>query len=479
MKLASRIFLTTALVIVVLVAVAGWSLVAMDELIAANREIVTRMVPALRLESALQESVLSLLRLDTRYAVLRDTAYRALWNTRAERAEADLQALRPLLLSPAEVKRHVKAGAAFAVYRRRVEAHHAQLGDGRGPTAADEAGIRLAGARMQHSLDRLQGATYALLDRSQRSAARLERRTWRAIATVLPATAMILLLAAGLLALRLTRSLARLSAATTEVAAGSFAQPVGVRGRDEIATLAKAFNHMAERLREVDRLKEEFFSHISHELRTPLTAVREAVGLLRDGVPGALTAKQARLVEITGENTERVLRLVNQILDLSRLQAGLLPIDRRPIDLVRVVQRALEQVRPQAEARKLALDGDGTAARAEVVGDEERLLQLVLNLVGNAIRFTPEGGAVRLRVERCDGTVELAVEDTGPGIPPDALGRIFDRYWQARGTRGGTGLGLAIVKSIAELHGGQVHAESRDGEGSRFVVRLPAAEVAV
>lgn len=473
MRLASRIFLTTALVIVVLVAVAAWSLVAMDQLIAANREIVTRMVPALRLESGLQESVLSLLRLDTRYAVLHDEAYRTLWKTRAERARADLGAIRPLLPSVAEVKWHRKAMVAFDEYRRRVEAQHAQDDDEHRGGAGDD-GIRVAGARLQHSLDRLQHATYALLDRSQRAAGRLEQRTWRAITTALPATVLFVLFTAALLALRLTRSLARLSGATSELASGSF-HPVAVSGRDEIATLATAFNQMAERLREVDRLKEEFFSHISHELRTPLTAVREATQLLRDEVPGALAPKQARLVDIIGDNTERVLRLVNQILDLARLQAGLLGIDRRPVDLTRVVHRAVDQVRPQAEARQVALDTNG-AAPSEVLGDEERLQQLVMNLVGNAIRFTPAGGAVWLRIAQRPGDVELVVEDTGPGIPADALPRVFDRFWQARGTRGGTGLGLAIVKSIAELHGGRVHAESSDGRGSRFVVHLPAAD---
>jgi signal transduction histidine kinase len=472
-RLASRIFLATALVTAVLVAVAVWSLVAMDELVTANRQIVTRTVPAIRLETALHESMTALVRLETRYAVLRDAAYQALWSARIERSARDLEALGPLLVTRVEMKRHLKAKAAFARYRRVVEAQHARLGEVHEPIRLVASEVRRAAERARRSLQHLQAATFVALGRAERQAARLEQRTRSAVASALPATVIVALFAAAWLARRLTRSLADVSAATREVAEGSFAHPVVVRGRDEIATLAESFNRMAERLREVDRLKEEFFSHISHELRTPLTAVREAVHLLQDGVPGPLAPRQARLVDITGDNTERVLRLVNQILDLSRLQAGLLGLDRRPVDLPRVVQRAVEQVRPHADARGLVLESNGTGVGGAVIGDEERLLQVVLNLVGNAIRFTPAGGAVRLHVSEESDDVELSVEDTGPGIPPDALPRIFDRYWQARGTRGGSGLGLAIVKSIVELHGGRVRAESVDGQGSRFVVRLP------
>jgi two-component system sensor histidine kinase GlrK len=476
MRLASRIFLTTALVTAVLVAVAGWSLVAMDELVTANRQIVTHTVPAIRLETTLHESMATLVRLETRYAVLRDAAYRELWSARIERTTRDLDALRPLLVTRVEVKRHVKAQAAFARYHQVVEMQHAGLGDVHDPIRLVGSDVRRAAERARRSVQHLQGATFVALDRAERQAAQLEQRTRSAVASALPATVMLTLFAAFWLARRLTRSLADVSAATREVAEGSFAHPVVVRGRDEIASLADSFNRMAERLREVDRLKEEFFSHISHELRTPLTAVREAVHLLQDGVPGPLEPRQARLVDIIGGNTERVLRLVNQILDLSKLQAGLLGLDRRPVDLPRVVQRALEQVRPHADARGLVLESNGTGIAGAVIGDEERLLQVVLNLIGNAIRFTPTGGAVRLHVSEGSDDVELSVEDTGPGIAPDALPRIFDRYWQARGTRGGSGLGLAIVKSIVELHGGRVRAESVDGQGSRFVVQLPRLE---
>jgi len=476
MRLASRIFLAISVVILVLVVVAGWSLLAMNQIVALNRSLVTQTAPALRLEAALRESMPALVRLETRYAILHDAGYESLWKARAARVSQDFDRLHGLLLTRQETKLHLKAVAEFAMYQSLV----GSLGSGVDRRTAAVSGLepRLAATRSERALDRLQDATRASLEHSEQRARRLERRTWHAVMIALPASVVLALLGAGVIAVRMTRSLRRLSVATTQVVEGSFVAPVGVEGRDEIGRLAQAFNRMGERLREADRMKEEFFSHISHELRTPLTSVREAATLLRDEVPGVLAPKQARLVEIIAASTDRVLRLVNEILELSRLRAGLLAIDRRNVDIGNLVHRALEQVRPQAEARGLRMESNGAIDGARVLGDEERLLQVLVNLLGNAIKFTPPGGAVRLGVTAGTDRVEVAVEDTGVGIPPEALPRVFERYWQARGTRAGTGLGLAIVKSIVEMHGGRVQAHSSEGKGSRFVVQLPRAEAA-
>src|SRR5438552_3084535 len=461
MRLASRIFLAISVVILVLVVVAGWSLLAMNQIVALNRSLVTQTAPALRLEAALRESMPALVRLETRYAILHDAGYESLWKARAARVSQDFDRLRGLLLTRQETKLHLKAVAEFAMYQSLV----GSLGSGVDRRTAAVSGLepRLAATRSERALDRLQDATRASLEHSEQRARRLERRTWHAVMIALPASVVLALLGAGVIAVRMTRSLRRLSVATTQVVEGSFVAPVGVEGRDEIGRLAQAFNRMGERLREADRMKEEFFSHISHELRTPLTSVREAATLLRDEVPGVLAPKQARLVEIIAASTDRVLRLVN---------------DRRNVDIGNLVHRALEQVRPQAEARGLRMESNGAIDGARVLGDEERLLQVLVNLLGNAIKFTPPGGAVRLGVTAGTDRVEVAVEDTGVGIPPEALPRVFERYWQARGTRAGTGLGLAIVKSIVEMHGGRVQAHSSEGKGSRFVVQLPRAEAA-
>ncbi len=472
MRLAAKLFLSASLAILGLAAVAAWSLLAVGRLVEVNRAIVTRTVPALRLEASLRESMVSLIRLDTRYAVLHDATYESLWDGRAARTAQELDRLRGLLTTQDERRQHRKSTAAFRSYRQRAPSLRVR-GGRRRPAPEAAAGARADGARAQRSLERLAQATDAALSRSQAAARRLERRTWSAVLAALAASVLAALAGAGVLAYRMTRALRRLSTATSELAQGAFTGPVRIESHDEIGELAEAFNHMAARLREADRLKEEFFTHISHELRTPLTAVREAVHLLRDRVPGPLEPRQARLVEIMDASTERVLRLVNQILELSRLQAGLLAIDRRWVDLDKLAARALQELRPQAEARGVTLAQHAAGPSLGVLGDEERLLQVLVNLVGNAIKFTPADGAVHVRLATRGEEVEITVEDTGVGIPAEVLPRIFERYWQARGGPGGTGLGLAIVRGIVEAHGGRVSAESHEGAGSRFMVRMP------
>jgi signal transduction histidine kinase len=467
-RLASKIFLASALVILILGAGVALNLVAVERLTAANAVVVERTAPALRTGAAARESLRALRRLEARHIVLRDPAYALLWDERAARLDAALAGLRPLLSTDAERRQHAKTTAAL---RRYVVGVRARRADDDARTPLDTGALA---RRAERALDALVETSSAALADFQGRVDRLQRRARTTALLALPAAVVAALLGAALLALRITRSLRRLHAATREVAEGRFRGPVPVGGRDEIGALGRAFNDMAARLGEVDRLKQELFAHISHELRTPLTAVQEAAHLLRDEVPGPLTARQARLVEIVAASTARVLRLVNQILELSRLRAGLRTLERRPLDLGALVGRAIEELRPQAEARALRVERHGTP-RAPVTGDEERLLEMLVNLLGNAIKFTPPGGRVGVRVAERRNRVEIVVEDDGPGIPADALPHVFDRYWQAPGAREGSGLGLAIVRSVVEAHGGAVAAESADGRGSRFTVQLPRA----
>jgi len=279
----------------------------------------------------------------------------------------------------------------------------------------------------------------------------------------------------AIIARRMTRSLDLLSVATAEVAANAFREPIAVESRDEIGALAQSFNLMASQLRQTEEAKQEFFATVSHELRSPLTSIRSAVDLLHRRAPDALTENQQRLTEIIAQSSERLLRLANQILELSRLRVSLTELDRQPVDVAQLVERVLEELHPQAEEAGVTLERERYGAQRAYLGDEERLYQLVVNLVANAIRFTPRGGRVVVRIIDAGPEFELQVEDTGVGIPAEALTAIFDPYRQAHRDRGGTGLGLAIVKGVAKAHGGRVTAESREGTGSRFTVLLPRA----
>ncbi len=477
MRLASKIFLTSALVIVVLAGVGVLSLKAVDRLVAVNREITTQTVPALRLAAAAREAIAPLTRLEARAVVLGDKGYALLWSERAAHVGRDLERLAEYATTPPEVVRLREAREAFERYRRVVAEEQALVRRGdrkRALQRADSDALTFSG-RVESSLDELMDATHARGLAAQAEAARLEARTWTGVLVALGVAVGLALLATALVAHRMTRSLGTLSAATADLAAGSFREPIPVTSRDEIGSLTRSFNSMAAQLRQMEETKEELFAMLSHELRSPLTSIRGGADLLRDGVPGSLTAKQARLVEIIGESSDRLLRLVNQILEMSRLRAGLVPLERTALDLEEVVGRAVEELHPCAEAAGVTIERERVGADFAYHGDEERLFQVVVNLGANAIRFTPAGGRIVVRSVDAGAELELQVEDTGVGIPAGELPHIFDSYRQAHHDRGGTGLGLAIVRGVAHAHGGRVTVESQEGKGSRFTVLLPRA----
>jgi len=480
MRLAAKLFLSMSLIVLVLVAVAVLSLRAIDRLVDVNREIATETLPALRLAGSARDAVLGLGRLEGRYLVLRDAQYAALWDERAQRATADLDTLRGFVTSRRETTYLSEALVAFGEYRRLVDEERTLLGSGERGSAlrlAETRGQELI-ARIESSLDALAQERHAAVVRAQASAARLEARTWTGVLVALAAAFGLALLSSAFIALRITRSVATLSAATSAVASGSFREPLPTGGRDEIGDLARSFNQMALRLRQMDETKQEFFARISHELRSPLTSIREGAHLLRDGIPGSLNAKQVRLVDIIQQSSDRLLRLVNQLLELSRARAGLLPMTWERVDLDRLAGRVLEELRPQAQEGSVTLSRERDDGDYVCMGDDERLTQVFVNLVANAIRFTPAGGAVTVRLVDLVHEVEVTVEDTGIGIPVSALGTIFDSYQQAHQRRGGTGLGLAIVRGLVQAHGGRVGVESHEGKGSRFAVTLPRGRTA-
>lgn len=480
MRLASKIFLGFSLVIVVLATVGVLGLRAVGRLVSVNRELSSESLPALRLAGSVRDTMLTMARLEARFVVLRDRRYAELWRESAAHARADLTRLTEFAHTGPEAARLVAARGAFESYHTAVLAEHNRLlalpvpGPGSPVTpAVDESPARRLGEQVEGELEELQQATYARVERAQTEVARLERRTWNGIIVALATALVLALLTTAVIALRITRSLRRLSVATAAVAAGSFREPIPVAGHDEVAVLGRSFNAMADRLRQHDEMKEEFFATLSHELRSPITSVREAGHLLADGVPGPLTPKQARLVDIIRRSTDRLLRLVNQILDASRLRAGVLPLERVPLDLDWLVGRAMEELRPQADEGRVTMARERVGSRFTVLGDEDRLVQVVVNLLANAVRFTPVGGRVTVRLVDAGPECEIQVEDTGVGIPASELPHVFESYRQAHPGKGGTGLGLAIVRGLVQAHGGRVTAESQEGKGSRFSVLLP------
>jgi PAS domain S-box-containing protein len=220
--------------------------------------------------------------------------------------------------------------------------------------------------------------------------------------------------------------------------------------------------------------KDQFLAVVSHELRTPLGAVLTSVRALRRG--GLAESQVAETLDRIDRSTRLQARLIDDLLDASRIVAGKLDVDRRPVPLLPIVAAAVGALRPEAEEKRVAVHAALGAPPMPVLGDPERLQQIALNLIANAIKFTPSGGRVDVTLGHRNGRATLTVRDTGRGIAPEVIPHIFDRFWQgnAGGRRGGLGLGLAIVRHLVEAHGGTIRAESPGPDrGAVFTVELP------
>ncbi|MFO0631459.1 MAG: ATP-binding protein [Nannocystaceae bacterium] len=233
---------------------------------------------------------------------------------------------------------------------------------------------------------------------------------------------------------------------------------------------------VSERIR-VQQLKDEFLSIVSHELRTPLTSIRGSLGLLEGGVTGALSERALELVKVARINSDRLVRLVSDMLDLDRIEAGLLQLQRQPVSLGEVVVAAVREMGGLAEHAgvrlQTAIEGDAL----ELVGDRDRLVQVATNLLSNAIKFSPASAVVQAVVRRRDGFARVEIVDRGPGIAPEDLPRLFQKFSQLdasdRRARGGSGLGLVICKRVIEASGGRIGVDSTFGRGSTFWFELP------
>jgi signal transduction histidine kinase len=239
----------------------------------------------------------------------------------------------------------------------------------------------------------------------------------------------------------MTRSLRRLSAATAALASGTWTGPLAVPDRDEIGELSRSFDLMAERLGQGDRLKEEFFSHVSHDLRNPLSAIRLAAETLQERARTTADPRGLRLAQIIDASAGRMLGMVNQILDFSTDTAPSRCRSTPGRSTRSARSRAMDELRPGAEAKRIRLTLAGEGSDFIVLGEEGSLVRVVINLLGNAVNFTAPDGTVTLRLAEAGDHLELQVRDTGVGIPPEALGSIFEPYRQAHGRRAGSGLG--------------------------------------
>jgi len=282
------------------------------------------------------------------------------------------------------------------------------------------------------------------------------------------------LLVAGLLGWYLSRRIVRpvlqLSDAADAVARGQYDVAVPERAPGELGHLSDRFGEMASRLAEVEEMERNFLMSVSHELRTPLTAIRGHVAALIEGVVEDPELREASLETVQLE-TQRLERLVGDILDLAKLDTNRFTVTTEEVDMDRLLEQAYDRYRDEAARRSIDYRRE-IKARPVIVSDGDRVLQVIGNLLSNAFHATPDGGRISLELAQRNGTVHVAVEDTGPGIPAASRERLFRPFVSDKG--GGTGLGLAIARELAVALGGRLELQSEVGRGARFELELPA-----
>ena len=295
-------------------------------------------------------------------------------------------------------------------------------------------------------------------------------------------TAIALLLSGAvgwLLSRAIASPLRRLTAAATAVAGGQLDQQVPVRSRDELGRLSQTFNEMTARLRAARQMQVDFVANVSHELRTPLTAIKGLVETLRDGAVDDPQVRDRFLETVEGE-TDRLIRLVGDLLVLSRADSAALNLQRDSVDLAQLVRATVSRLAPQAEARGLVWRVETRPAPLLVWADPDRIEQVLVNLLDNAIKYSHPGGTVKVSVHGEPGQpVRVRVQDEGVGIPAEDLVRIGQRFYRADKARsraeGGSGLGLAIAQALVQAHGGQLWLESQEGQGTIATFTLPSS----
>jgi signal transduction histidine kinase len=282
---------------------------------------------------------------------------------------------------------------------------------------------------------------------------------------------------AWLITRTITRPISRVIQATQQIAKGSF-EPIRTSSNDETALLAGAVNDMADRLKKMNEFKANLMHHIVHELRTPLQVITAAQSILTDQQLGNVNNRQLDMLDLIRRNAGSLTNFTNQFLDLAKIEGDMMKFEFKPTDLVSVITGAIRDAQPLAFSKGISIELSA-AEKPSVQADEKKLSQVFINLLSNAIKYSHPGGAVLVSVDCSPKRARVTVQDTGIGIAPEDLPKLFGKFYQGANAagpgRGGTGLGLALVKALVEGHGGNVFVASAPGAGSAFTVDLPLA----
>lgn len=410
-----------------------------------------------------------------KFLITRDSTYYTLYAGQSQAFARLLDSLRDTSPSPREVAliRRIDRAHGWATRTMSVE-RNSLLSSGAGAAVAGD-------AERVDTLDVLYASLNEIIrlneDAVSNSVSGISKVTIRSSNVAWLITAGALLVALGV-ALVITSSIVKpigtLIKGTENIARGIF-NPIVVKSRDEMNLLARAVNDMSTKLKQINDLKTEMMHHISHELRTPLQTMLSAQYLLMEQKRGPLNADQMRLLTSIKDGIRKLTHFSNQFLDIQKIEHGSMEYRFDACDLLDILRPAVDDAQLMAGQKNVEVGLDVPQAPLPVMADKEKIAQVFSNLLSNAVKYTDAGGKIGVNVSRQKSAIRVSVSDTGAGIPPDDLPRIFTKFYQAKNSRKGTGIGLALVKALVEGHKGTVGVESELGKGTTFTIELPAA----
>jgi two-component system, NtrC family, sensor histidine kinase GlrK len=479
LSIFSRLIIVYCVIILLVTAVSIFAILKLHEFNAGTRHIISVDSRILDYEEDLSRIVLSQIRYEKKYVITRDPSfYDQVLATRAE-FNSELSQLLSIVDTPAKKEMAQRLKASYERYQNLIDGEVERL-KARRPYGQKwyEREKEKATDDVLEALETLE--TYSRKDIYLRMKLLREgANSARRFALIMSVAALGFVVGTSFLITRsITTPLKLLMGQTREISNGIFKCDLRISSPPEMAELARAFNSMCEKLTVVDKMKSDFFSAMSHELRTPLTSIREGTSLLMEGVAGETTEKQKKLLTIISVESRRLISLVDSLLDLSKMEAGMMTYRMEPMSLAPLIDQAISEIGPLAEGKRIRLEARHDTELPLPHADSERVLQVLRNLIGNAVKFTPGGGSVTVSAKPVEGGVQVSITDTGPGIPRENLSSIFNKFQQVTSTGPygpkGTGLGLALAKHIITSHGGKIWAESEPGKGSVFFFVLPA-----
>ncbi len=499
MKITTRMAIGFAILTLALVGTTGYQISVLQSVQQINRELSETNLDAARVSVRLLQGLEAVREFSEKHAWTGFEDYREQRREWERAVESELSRLAAVDLAGPPAAQRTRIVEGWEDFRGLAEALEAATPSAEvetmpllelGPTRTE------ALAAVESRLLELRSLTDELIALNEASVTRLARESVeageraRAIGWLAAIGAIVVALLAWLfLYLAISDPLRRLTRGTRELARGRFDHRLPEGGPSELSELARDFNDMAQKLGELETLKQDFVSHVSHELKAPLAAIQETILVFLDEIPGPITERQRGLLRLSRQSADRLSTMIDNLLEASRMEAGGPEYDPVRHDLARIIRSVVDEATPVAEERELHLGVNLRSDTLMILCDGDRIREVVSNLVGNALKFSPRGGRIRITAGRQDSApkevdpreqgpcVVLSVEDEGPGIPDGHKEAIFEKFHQVKPGRRiqgqGVGLGLAITRGIVEGHGGTIRVRDREGGGAHFQVVLP------